>query len=194
MFNKIIKEGNNGEVLLLPVGKNTKPVRKYNGNNAFGILGISPQSSKRQVRRAYLVLVSKWHPDKNHSPEAREQFIRINKAYNFIMKGGNIAKYLVLCDIAQSKQRFAEALMMIKITKILTGVDLEEPRPNPNNDRGFMSNEEWEQQQRLLIGLQTRCPNCKHKGGCDIATGFGEVEDVYKRIIEKAMWALLHSK
>lgn len=175
------------EVLLLSVGKNTKPKRKYNGNNAFGILGISPQSSKRQVKRAYLELAAQYHPDKNPSPQAHEQFIRINNAYNFIVRGGDIAKYLALCNIAQSKQKLAEALTMIKRTKILTGIDLEEPRPNSNIDRGFMSDEQWDQQQRLLIGLTMRCPHCKHKGGCDMATGFGEVEDVYQRIVEKGM-------
>lgn len=174
-------------LLLLPVGKTTKPVRKYNGNNAFGVLGISPQSSMREVKHIYYELAARYHPDKNHSLEAKEQFKKINDAYNFIVKGGDIARYLALCNIAQSKQKLTEALRMIKMTKILTGVDLEEPRPNSNNDRGFMSDEEWEQQQRLLIGLTMRCPYCKYKGGCDIATGFGEVEDVYQRIVEKAM-------
>ncbi len=180
------------EVLLLPVGKTTtKPVRKYQGNNVFGILGIPPRSSMRQVRRAYIALAAQYHPDKNSSPDAREQFIRINNAYSFIVRGGDIAKYLALCNIAQSKQKLAEALVMIKMTKILTGVDLEEPRPG--QDRGFMSDDEWNQQQRLLIGLQMRCPNCKHKGGCDIATGFGEVEDVFNRIMERAMQQMVRN-
>lgn len=174
------------EVLMLPVGKTISPKRKYQGDNAFGVLGIPPRSSMRQVRRAYIALAAQYHPDKNSSPDAREQFITINEAYSFIVKGGEIAKYLALCDIAQPKQRLVEALRMIKMTKILTGVDLEEPRPDPNNDRGFKTKEEWERQQRLSLGLQLRCPICKHKGGCDIATGFSEVEDVYQRIIEKA--------
>ncbi len=175
------------EVLLLPVGKTISPERKYQGDNAFGVLGISPQSSFIEIKRAYRELASQYHPDKNSAPEARGQFIMINEAYNFIIKGGEIAKYLALCDIAQPKQRLVEALRMIKMTKILTGVDLEEPRPNPNNDRGFKTKEEWEQQQRLFIGLQMRCPSCKYKNGCNIATGFDKVEDVYQRIIEKAM-------
>jgi len=175
------------ENLLLPIGKTIIPEQAYNGNNAFGVLGVSPQSSQCEIKRAFIKLATQYHPDKNTSPKAKEQFIRINEAYNFIIKGGDIAKYLVLCDIAKPKQKLSELLMNIKMTKILTGVDLETPRPDPNNDRGFKTKEEWEQSQRLNIGLQMRCPNCKHKGGCDIATGFGEVEDVFNRIVQKAM-------
>ena len=173
------------EVLLLSSGRDKKPKRQYSGNNAFGVLGISPKSSMLRVKRAYFKLASKWHPDINHSPEANERFITINKAYSFIVKGGDLAKYLALCDITQSKQKFSEALMNIKRTGILAGIDLETPR-SPSN-RGSMSNEEWEQQQNLLLGLLIRCPNCKWKGGCDIATGFSEVEEVYKRIIKKSL-------
>ncbi len=173
------------EILLLPLGRSVKQKRKYKGSNAFGVLGVSPQSSMRQVKRAYVELAFEYHPDKNHSLNAKEQFIRINKAYNFIMKGGDIARYLVLCGITQSKQKFTEALMSIKRTGILTGIDLETPRPPLY--RVNMSDEEWDQQQKLLTGLLIRCPNCKWKEGCDIATGFSDVEEVYNRMVKMSM-------
>lgn len=172
-------------LLLLTQGKNIKPKQKYNGNNAFGILGISPRASMLQVKRAYLELASKWHPDRNHSVEAKEQFIKITKAYTFIIKGGDIARYLALCNITQLKQKFAEALMNIKRTGILTGIDLETPRPPLC--RYTMSDEEWDQQQKLLTGLLFRCPSCKWVDGCDIATGFSEVKDIYERMVKKSM-------
>ena len=175
------------EILLLPIGKTITPEQVYNGSNAFGVLGVSPQSSQREIKQAFIILAAQYHPDKNHSLNANEQFTRINEAYNFIIKGGDIARYLVLCDIAKPKQKLSELLMNIKMTKILTGVDLETPRPDPNNDRGFKTKEEWEQGQRLNVGLQTRCPVCKWKNGCNISTGFDKVEDVYLRIIKKAM-------
>ena len=173
------------EVLLLPLGKNIKPKQRYNGNNAFGVLGVSPQSSMRQVKYAYFALAARYHPDRNHSSYATEQFIEINKAYNFIVKGGDIVRYLVLCDITQLKQKFAEALMNIKRTMMLTGIDLE--TPSSPLDNAVMSDKEWNQMQRLLIGLMIRCPTCKWKEGCDIATGFSEVEEVYKRMVRKSM-------
>lgn len=176
---------NTTKILLLPIGRGNHPEQEYSGNNAFGILGISPEATMQRIKRAYLILASKWHPDKNHSPEAMEQFIRINKAFEFIMKGGDIAKYLALCDITQLKQKFAEALMNIKRTGILTGIDLETPRSS--QDRANMSDEEWKKQQRLLNGLLFQCPDCKWKEGCDIATGFSRVEDVYERMVKKSM-------
>ena len=170
-------------MLLLPLGK--KAEKPYRGNNAFGVLGVSPRASMKQVKRAYLKLAAQYHPDKNSSPEACQQFIRINQAYEFIVKGGDKARYLALCDIVSLKQKFAEALMSIKRTEMLTGIDLETPR-SPL-DKAAMSGKEWNQLQRLLIGLMMRCPNCKWKEGCDVATGFSEVAEVYNRMVEKSM-------
>ncbi len=175
--------------LLLPPGKKAK--KPYRGNNAFGVLGVSPYASMKQVKRAYQKLAAQCHPDKNPSPEACQQFIRINQAYEFIVKGGDIARYLALCDIVTLKQEYAEALLNIKRTGILTGVDLETPR-SPQY-RANMSDKEWDQQQRLLTGLLSKCPNCKWKEECDVATGFSKVEDVYKRMVEMSRRLVLDS-
>ena len=185
MKSVIMNNENIMGILLLPIGK-TKPKKRYNGNDAFGILGISPKASMRQVKRAYRDLVSQYHPDINHSHNAKEQFIKINKAYSFIVKGGDLARYIALCDISQSKQKFAEVLMTVKRVIALTGnEELEIPRP-PTNRIGI-SDDEWEQQQRLLTGLLFRCPLCKWKDGCDVATGFSEVKDIYNRMVKKSM-------
>ncbi len=180
MLNK-----NMTELLLLPIGRGNEKKLEYSGNNPFRILNVSSEATIKQVKQAYLELVKEWHPDKNHSPKAMVEFIRINKAYTFIVKGGNIAKYLALCSITQAKQRFAEALNSIKITKELTGIDLETPK-SPVNRANF-SEKEWSEQQKLLNGLMFECPHCKWKEGCGIATGFSKVEDVYLRMVKKSM-------
>ncbi|KAH7518826.1 uncharacterized protein LOC107427831 [Ziziphus jujuba] len=50
----------------------------------YSILGISRNSSIKEIRKAYKFLVAKWHPDKNHAnkTEAAAKFSAINEAYN----------------------------------------------------------------------------------------------------------------
>lgn len=176
------------ETLLLPPGKKAK--KPYRGNNAFGVLGVSPRASMKAVKRAYLKLASEYHPDKNPSPEARQQFIRLNQAYEFIVKGGDLARYLALCDVVPLKQKYAESLRNIKMTKALTGLGA--PMPKTFNEalsqlKGVhLSKEEWSQQMKLVMTLQMRCPGCKWKEGCDRVTGFSEIEDIYVEMIKES--------
>jgi len=177
------------EPLLLPPGKKSKK-RPYRGNNAFGVLGISPRSSMKAIKRAYLQLAAQWHPDKNPSSEARKQFIRINQAYDFIVKGGDLARYLALCDVVPLKEGYAESLRNIKRIKVLTGLDVPVPE---TLGKIHLPREEWNRQIKLVMALQFRCPSCKWKGACDRATGFGEVEDIYNQMIEEVSRRVLGS-
>ncbi|MFM8597307.1 MAG: J domain-containing protein [Flavobacteriales bacterium] len=55
--------------------------------NPFKILGIKPDASPQEVRRAYRSLVKKYHPDKNKQTGAQEKFIAIQAAYEQILHG-----------------------------------------------------------------------------------------------------------
>lgn len=169
------------EPLLLPPGKKTK--EPYRGNNAFGVLGVSPRASMKAVKRAYLKLASQWHPDKNASPQAHKHFIKINEAYNFIAKGGDLARYLALCDIVPLKEKYAESLRNIKRIETLTGLDV--PVPESLGEI-HLPKEEWNRQMKLVMALQFRCPGCKWKDGCDRATGFSEVEDMHNERVKES--------
>lgn len=50
----------------------------------FKILGLGPQASKEDIRKAYRALVKKYHPDKNPSKAAAAKFIEIQTAYEQI--------------------------------------------------------------------------------------------------------------
>lgn len=54
----------------------------------YSILGISRNSSIKEIRKAYKFLVAKWHPDKNHAnkTEAAAKFSAINEAYNEVIR------------------------------------------------------------------------------------------------------------
>lgn len=53
----------------------------------YEILGISEDSSKDDVTKAFRRLAMKLHPDRNNSPEAGKQFISIKTAYDRIISG-----------------------------------------------------------------------------------------------------------
>lgn len=50
----------------------------------YSTLGLHPNASPIEVKRAYRSLAKRFHPDKNPSREAHEQFIKITEAYEIL--------------------------------------------------------------------------------------------------------------
>ena len=59
-------------------------------NDPYSILGVSPNASDDEVKRAYRELARKYHPDNYQDNPladlAQEKMKEINKAYDFITK------------------------------------------------------------------------------------------------------------
>jgi len=52
--------------------------------NLYDILGITPQATKGEIRKAYHKLVILNHPDKNSEPDAKQKFQDIQSAYEIL--------------------------------------------------------------------------------------------------------------
>jgi curved DNA-binding protein CbpA len=50
--------------------------------NPWAVLGVSKTSSDKDIRKQYLLLAKKWHPDVNKDPAAEETFQEITEAFN----------------------------------------------------------------------------------------------------------------
>ncbi len=55
-------------------------------SNYYHILQIPETAKIQDIKSAYRRLAKKFHPDLNKSPDAQEQFILVNEAYEFLIR------------------------------------------------------------------------------------------------------------
>ena len=66
------------------------------------ILDLHTDASIADIKRAYRIKARMYHPDLNHSPEARDKFIQVTEAYEFLLANFN--------SIRNDEEAFARAM------------------------------------------------------------------------------------
>lgn len=51
----------------------------------FNVLGLPAGSSVEEIKKAYRKMARIYHPDINHSPDAKDKFISVTEAYEFLL-------------------------------------------------------------------------------------------------------------
>ena len=148
--------------------------------NAFDVLGISPNASLKEIEKAYRYFAHLYHPDVN--PDYYEDYVRVNEAYAELTKRGDYARLKLRCDVVETKARHAESLHLIQKILLQTGIEIPPLSWNDMSQR-----DDAGQGYKLGIGLTFHCPSCKWKEECDLATGFGDVEDFHREFMRKAI-------
>ena len=59
----------------------------------YALLGVSPSADSEELRRAYLALARRWHPDVNDDPTAPARMQEFNAAYEVLSDPRNRAAY-----------------------------------------------------------------------------------------------------
>ncbi len=178
MVSRKAKAQGSASLLLLPAPK------PYQGDDAFGVLGVSPDAATEDIKNAYIRLARRWHPDLNHSPEARGQFVRISKAYTYIMHHGDLLQLQLKCKMVEVKVGFAEFLQIHKRAKVLAGIEVDPPAPNP----AYIRRDELGKKLEMLGWYMLfECPGCRWRDKCNRATGYDEVEEIDHEIRAKIL-------
>ena len=50
----------------------------------LSVLGLDKNASEEDIKKAYRRMAMHWHPDRNHSPEAEENFKMIKDAFEHL--------------------------------------------------------------------------------------------------------------
>lgn len=58
--------------------------------NYWEILGLRPNASQEEIKKAYRKKAFEFHPDKNKSEHAEQQFIALTEAYEFLKSSKKI--------------------------------------------------------------------------------------------------------
>lgn len=73
------------------------------GAGLFETLGLSNNASPDEIRRAYFEAARKLHPDANPSPDAANQFMAIQKAYDVLSNPEKRIDYLISQAISEGR-------------------------------------------------------------------------------------------
>jgi hypothetical protein len=58
----------------------------------FRLLGLNDNASVEEIKKAYRQKARMYHPDLNHAPDAKEKFIQVTEAYEFLIANYNNLK------------------------------------------------------------------------------------------------------
>jgi curved DNA-binding protein CbpA len=61
-------------------------------NHYFKILGLPPNASIEEVKKEFRLKAKQFHPDLNNSVFAKDKFIEVNEAYEYLIKYFDIVK------------------------------------------------------------------------------------------------------
>ena len=90
-------------------------------DDPYSELGLSPGSSDAEVKAAWRRLSARWHPDRNHSPQALRKIQRINRAVEEIRRARGEPEPEAEEDPAPGPQPAVEHEVRLTLEEVVTG-------------------------------------------------------------------------
>ena len=59
----------------------------------YAVLGVKRKATQDEIKKAYRLAARTWHPDVNKEPDAHEQFLKIQNAYEILKEDQTRRKY-----------------------------------------------------------------------------------------------------
>ena len=80
--------------------------RARSDRDYYEVLGVHPEATEDELRRAYRQLALRWHPDRNPgSADAAERFKEISEAYAVLTNRGRRRQYDIVGDTVNLASR-----------------------------------------------------------------------------------------
>jgi DnaJ-class molecular chaperone len=124
----------------------------------YEILGVESTCSPQELRRAYLLKARSLHPDKNPSPDAKQQFQSLSRAYEILSDPEQRNRYDTLGvaeDELSPEDAFAEYLRKFTEASV-TQQDIEQQIEREKLERAERESGITEEEEGKLIELYNK--------------------------------------
>lgn len=125
----------NEQSMLEPVKEESESERKESSTepppslseDPYQALGVSPGCSIEEITSAYRKLIPIYHPDKNHSENAKGMFVKLHRAYDHVMffegKKASGSYYCGESKAEETRRKMQEEAERLKLERIERGKD-----------------------------------------------------------------------
>lgn len=101
----------------------------------YAVLGVEPDSSQEEIRKAYLALAKRLHPDRfPNDPDqraiAQKEFAKVTKAHDVVGDGERRSEYDTLRTLAKRRSEIVSTGSFVVSSVIPEGVRLNPQDPN----------------------------------------------------------------
>ncbi len=125
--------------------------------NFYETLGVTPQASEGEIKKAYRILVKKWHPDANpDDPQAAKKFLQIQEAFT-ALTSSTTSNQKSTSNSQERPQKSAQKSTPTKKTgdhfKYIVSISLEEAAEGCTKSIQFIKNNKDGQRETIKLSV-----------------------------------------
>jgi molecular chaperone DnaJ len=181
------------------------------GRDLYAILGVRPDATEEEIKRAYRKLARELHPDVNKDPQAEQRFKEVNAAYQVLSDPAKRRRYDLFgtaeeVPVAAGPDLFPFGDLGDLFDSFFGGFGARRPRRRTRAERGrdlFVELElDFEEaafgaRKEVAVDSLEECPRCRGSGcepgtypsRCTRCGGLGEIQDVTRGLFGTVMTA-----